>query len=74
MNSINGISCYLNKMWMLSYKAQMTFFLSGRQRTGALCVQDSPTAEALSTNTAFEWKCDFRVSPFCQVVQKHKLF
>jgi len=25
-------------------------------------------------NTAFEWKCDFRVSPFCQVVQKHKLF
>jgi len=23
------------------------------------------------TNTAFEWKCDFRVSP---LVQKHKLF
>jgi len=23
------------------------------------------------TNTAFEWKCDFRVSPFYQVVQKH---
>jgi len=21
----------------------------------------------------FKWKCDFRVSPFCQVVQKHKL-
>ena len=30
------------------------FFLSGRQRTGALCIQHSPTAAALSTNTAFE--------------------
>jgi len=29
-------------------------FLSGRQRTGVLCVQHSPTAAALSTNTAFE--------------------
>ena len=29
-------------------------FLSGRQRTGALCVQRSPTAAALSINTAFE--------------------
>ena len=26
------------------------FFLSGRQRTGALCVQHSPTAAALSTS------------------------
>jgi len=26
------------------------------------------------TDTAFEWKCDFCVSPFYQVVQKHKLF
>jgi len=25
------------------------------------------------TNTAFEWKWDFCVSEFCQVVQKHKL-
>jgi len=40
------------------------FFLSGRQRTGALCVQHSPTAAVLSTNTAFERKCDFCVSPF----------
>jgi len=29
-------------------------FLSGRQYTGTLCVQHSPTAAALSTNTAFE--------------------
>jgi len=52
----------------------MTIFLTGRQRTGALCVQHSPTAAVLLTNTAFERKCDFRVCPFCQVVQKHKLF
>jgi len=26
------------------------------------------------TDTAFESKCGFRVSPFYQVVQKHKLF
>jgi len=39
-----------------------------------MCLQRSPTVAAFSTNTAFEWKCDFRVSPFCQVVQKHKLF
>jgi len=26
------------------------------------------------TNTAFEGKCNFHVSPFYQVVQKHKLF
>jgi len=26
------------------------------------------------TNTAFEEKCNFRVSLFYQVVQKHKLF
>jgi len=29
-----------------SNTSQMTFFLSGRQRTGALCVQQSPTAAA----------------------------
>jgi len=32
----------------------MTIFLSGRQRTGALYVQHSPPAAALSTNAAFE--------------------
>jgi len=30
------------------------FCLSGRQRTGALCMQHSVTAAVLSTNTAFE--------------------
>ena len=58
--------------WALAHI--LVVFLSGRQRTGALCAQHSPTAAALSTNTAFELKYDFCVSPFCQVVQKHKLF
>jgi len=39
------------------------FFLSGRQRTGALCVQRSPTAAALSINTAFEWNMWFSCFP-----------
>jgi len=63
MDSINGISYYLNKCQMLWDTLQMTIFLSGRQRTGALCVQHSPTAAALSTNTAFEWKMWFSCFP-----------
>jgi len=52
MDSINGISYYLNKCQRLSNTSQMTFFLSGRQRIGAhaLCMQHSPTAAALSTS------------------------
>jgi len=53
MNSINGI-LLSQQMWTLSNTSKMTIFLSGRQRTGALCVQHSPTAAALSTNTALE--------------------
>jgi len=41
------------------------FFLSGRQRTGALRVCNTMQLRE---------KCDFRVSPFWQLVQKHKLF
>jgi len=44
------------------HKSQL--FLSRRQSTGALCVYTIQLSE----------KCDFRVSPFCEVVQKHKLF
>ena len=53
MDSINGILYYLDKCQTLSNTSQMTiFFLSGRQRIGAhaLCVQNSPTAAALSTS------------------------
>jgi len=56
MNSINGIAYYLNKCtpYQTHYRVTDDNFLLGRQRTGALCVQHSPTAAALSTNTAFE--------------------
>ena len=38
----NGISCYLNKCQTLSDTSHMTFFfLSGRHRIGALCMQQS---------------------------------
>ena len=43
--------------------SQMTIFLSGRQRIGALCVQHSPTAAALSINTAFKWELWFSRFP-----------
>jgi len=36
MDSINGISYYLSKCQTLSNTSQITFFLSGRQRIGAL--------------------------------------
>ena len=48
------ISTNVDTIKQLSSTSQMTIFLSGRQRTGALCVQHSPTAAALSTNIAFE--------------------
>jgi len=48
---------------MLSNTSQMTIFLSGRQRTGVLCMQHSPTAAVLSTNTAFKWKIWFSCFP-----------
>jgi len=44
MDSITWMSYYLNECQTLSNTSQMTIFLSGRQRTGALCVQHSPTA------------------------------
>jgi len=46
--------------------------ITGRQRTGVLCVQHSPTAAALSTTVLSE-KRGFRVYSFCRIVQKHKL-
>ena len=39
------------------------FFQEDSERTGALWCNTVQLSE----------KCDFRVSPFCQVVQKHKL-
>jgi len=51
MDSINGISYYLNKCQTLSNTSQMTDFLSGREHGAhALCVQYSPTTAKLSTS------------------------
>jgi len=67
VDSINGISYYLNKCLTLSNTSQMTIFFR-RQHTRALFVQHSPTAAVHLSE-----KYDFRVFPFCQVVHKHKL-
>jgi len=43
-------------------------------RKTAHCVQHSPTAACSQLMQHLSDKRDYRVSPFCQVVQKHKLF
>jgi len=59
MDSINGISYYLNtcRRYQTHQRSQE------RQRIGVLCIQHSPTAVALSTKTAFEWKMWFSCFP-----------
>ena len=122
MDSINGISYYLNKCQTLSNTSQMTFFgktahwcicivratqsngcgaldffspepcpqqpraLITRFRESYSSVSTSPESKRLKKSRSDELnsvdaliqhlseKCDFRVFPFCQVVQKHKLF
>jgi len=49
----------------------MTIFLSGRQHTACSTVQLLQRSRLIQH---LGEKCDFRVSSFCQVVQKHKLF
>jgi len=36
--------------------------------------KDSAQVHCACNTVQLSEKCDFRVSPFCQVVQKHKLF
>jgi len=63
MDSINGISYYLNKCQnAIKHITDDIFFLSGRQRIGAhaLCVQHSPTAVVLSDRVA--WSVGLSVS------------
>jgi len=52
MDTINGISYYLNKMLDATKHITDNVFLSGRQRIGAhaLCVQHGPSNAALSTS------------------------
>jgi len=37
-------------------------------------LKDSAQVQCACNTVQLSEKCDFRVSPFCQVVQKHKLF
>jgi len=62
MDSINEILLSQQMLDAIKHIIDNIFFLSGRQRTGVLCVQHSPTATALST-TAFEWKMQFLCFP-----------
>ena len=65
MDSINGISYYLNKCQMLSNTSQMTIFFFQEDSAQVHCVCNTIQLSEI---------CDFHVSAFCQVVQKHKLF
>jgi len=65
MDSINGISNYLNKMLdAIKYITDEIFFFQ----------EDSAQVHCVCNTIQLSEICDFRVSAFCQVVQKHKLF
>jgi len=64
MNSINGISYYLNKCQALSNTSQISIF--SFRKIAHMCI--------VCNTIQFSEMCDLRVSAFCQVVQKHKLF
>jgi len=65
VDSINGISYYLNKCYTLSNTSQMTIFFFE---------EDNALVHCACNTVQLSEKCDFCVFPFCQVVQKHKLF
>jgi len=71
INRIWWISYYLNKCWTLSDTSQMTIFLSERQLCACNTVQLLQRSRLIQRLSE---KCDFRVFPFCQVVQKHNSF
>jgi len=58
MDSINGISYYLNT-------SEMTIFFFQ---------EDSAKVHCACNTVQFNEKCDFRVFPFRQVVQKHNSY
>jgi len=63
MDGINGISYYLTKCSTLSNTSQVTIF--SFRKTVHRCI--------VHVTVQLSEKCDFRVSLFRQVVQKHKL-
>jgi len=65
MDSINGISYCLNKCLALSNTSQMTIFFFQEDSAQVNCV-----CNTIQLSDIY----DFRVSAFCQVVQKHNLF
>ena len=64
MNSTDGISYYFNKCPTLSNTSQMTTFSFRKIAHRCIVCNTIQSSEM----------CDFPVSAFCQVVQKHKLF
>ena len=65
MDSINGISYYLNKcIDAIKHITDAIFFFQ----------QDSTQVHHVCNTIELSEICDFRVSAFCQVVQQHKLF
>ena len=64
MHCINGISYYLDKCQTLSNTSQMTIFFFQEDSSQVHCVCNTIQLSEI---------CDFRVSAFCHVVQKHKL-
>jgi len=66
MDSINGISYYLNKCQTLLDTSQMTFFSSRKTAHWCTCIVHA-------TRSNYCGSLDF-LSLFCQVVQKYTLF
>ena len=66
MDSYNGLSILLSQQTLDAIKhiADDSFFFQ----------EDSAQMHCAYNTVQLSEKCDFRVSPFCQVVQKHKLF
>ena len=65
MDSINGISYYLNKLLdAIKHITDDKFFFQ----------EDSAQVHCVCNTLQLSEICDCRVSAFCQVVQKHTLF
>ena len=74
MDSVNGISYYLSKCSRYQTHHRWQFFF---QEDSALVHCACNTVQLLQRSWLIQHlseKFDFRVSPFCQVVQNHKLF
>ena len=64
MDSINGIVLSLQMLDAIKHITDDIFFFQ----------EDSTQVHCVCNTIQLSEVCDFRVSAFCQVVQKHKLF